>query len=65
MKIELLVIYRLIAIKYPVRAKREMSGLILDVFWPIQADIMVGEPLRDTYGNPLLSPNTFTQDNLM
>ena len=45
MKIELLVIYRLIAIKYPVRAKREMSGLILDVFWPIQAAFVVGEPL--------------------
>ena len=29
----------------PARAEHEDFGIILDVFWPIQADFVVGEPL--------------------
>ena len=29
----------------PARAKRDIFGMILDIFWPIQANFVVGEPL--------------------
>ena len=34
-------------VRSPVRAKRDIFGTILDVFWPIQAAFVLGEPLCD------------------
>ena len=46
MKIEWL-IANMTAVRSPDRAERDMLGMILDVFWPIQAASVVGETLCD------------------
>ena len=33
------------SIRSPTRAKRDIFWMILDIFWPIQANFVVGEPL--------------------
>ena len=33
------------AIGFPARAESEFFGVVLDVFWPIRAAFVVGEPL--------------------
>ena len=39
------------AVVSPDRAERAMLGIILGIFWPIQAIFVVGEPLCDV-GTP-------------
>ena len=46
MKIEWFVIY-VTPVGSPDRAERAILGVILEVFWPIQAVFVVGEPLCD------------------
>ena len=46
-------------VRSPVRAECDILGVNLDIFWPIQAVFVAGEPLCDAE-NPLLSPNKFT-----
>ena len=36
-----------IPVRFTARAKRDILGMILDVFWPIKAAFVVGEPLCD------------------
>ena len=40
----------------PDRAERDILGVILGVFWPVQATFVGGEPLCDVGIYPLLSP---------
>ena len=49
----------------PVRAECAMLGMILGIFWPIQAIFVVGGPVCGVCRNPLLSPNNFTHGQLM
>ena len=44
---------------------RDILGTNLDIFWPIQATFVAGEPLCDVGGIPILSFNSFTQDHLL
>ena len=46
------------------RAERDILGNILGIFWPIQAAIVVREPLWDL-GIPFLSPTNFTKGHLL
>ena len=46
MKIEWLVA-DVIAVRSPDRAEGAILGVILDIFWPIQATIVIREPLCD------------------
>ena len=46
MKIEWLVA-NVTPVESPDRAERDLLGMLLDVFWPIQATVMVGQPLCD------------------
>ena len=46
MKIEWLIANET-AVRSPARAECDIVGVILDVFWPIQAIFVVGEPLCD------------------
>ena len=34
-------------VRSPARAERDILGMVLDVFWPIQDTFVVGEPLCD------------------
>ena len=45
-----------VAVGSPDRAERDILKMILDVFWPIQATFVVGEPFCDVSRNPLLGP---------
>ena len=46
MKIEWL-ITNVTAVGPPARAKRDILGMMLDVFWPIQATFVIGESFCD------------------
>ena len=35
------------SVSSPAREERDVFGIILDVFWPVQPAIVVGEPLYD------------------
>ena len=64
----LLKIQRLVTDVTPVgshyRPEHDTLGMIVNVFWPIQAAIVVREPLWDL-GIPFLSPTNFTKGHLL